>query len=93
MQDISVNFTKHMPQNGNIFKLNNQKESVKINPFLKVSTVLEECLKDMPEIDINRTKIIECGRLLKLHKTFYEQKVQGEADLNLILRKTIQKQN
>lgn len=70
---ITVNIIKHCPQQINHFKLNSISIPVSINPEQTIESFLKQFLQDTNQnIDIKRTKIIECGRFLKIHKTFLQ---------------------
>jgi hypothetical protein len=73
MEDITINIIKHLPQKRNLFKANFDYTPIKINPTETIENFLAHFLINIDaNVDYKRTKVIECGRFLRVSKTFAE---------------------
>ena len=78
MESITINTIKHTRQKKNVFKAVFEIEKVKINPNDTIQSFVKGALQNVgDEIDISRTKIVECGRILKMDQTFEDQRIQS----------------
>lgn len=41
-------------------------------------------------MDLKRSRVIECGRFLKMEKTFKEMSIQQQAQIHVIVREKIE---
>jgi hypothetical protein len=87
VEELTIHLVRHEPQKDNLFRSKYPSAPLRVHHTERVYDFLERYLGEQAaQIDLKRSRVIECGRFLRAEKSFGEQKVAQNAEIHIILR-------